>query len=287
MIDKDQYYTQRIARIAGNTPQAVNPGEVEQLYTAITSGDQSLMDQKYIGTERFSRLGAERVQTFLQYAEPLLGLPIEHASSYGTFAPTYQGLLKEGVSESGSEKPHRSLLIGATNSLAAYECERVLQSVFGDKAELLVIDVMGSKEFRDSMRNFMYASGSNIPLADGTLDSVQTNSLLDFHQLFGRRGSDHSFLRQSALKEAYRVLRPGGQLILVEPWDRYTNYGREYVQETVQDEIDTLGFSSFHLANATGFTQRSQVDDYFDDGLLAGNPNVVESTRYFALSAVK
>ncbi|HUS08241.1 MAG TPA: methyltransferase domain-containing protein [Bryobacteraceae bacterium] len=78
----------------------------------------------------------------------------------------------------------------------------------------LFLDDLPAQYSRPANVTFRTGSALSIPEADGEFDAVLMVMLL--HHLVGRSVAESWTNTQTALKEAMRVLRPGGKLILVE-----------------------------------------------------------------------
>ncbi len=76
-------------------------------------------------------------------------------------------------------------------------------------------------EFRLERQKFVYGEAFDLPFADNSFDSVFFIAVL--HHLPGKK------LRQQALAEAARVLKPGGVLIITN-WNRYQ---RQYIRYVI------------------------------------------------------
>lgn len=208
--------------------------------------------------EEALRLFQERRARFHHYAESILHLAPQ-ALSYGLQAPSYRAALLAYRKETKSGEAHKSLLIGALTIDTVQEYETVVHGVFPE-AQTAIIDLEGVETKKGN--NFSFASGLSTPFASNTFDTVHTNSIL--HHLEGALSDRKN--RIQLFQEAYRILRPGGMLIMVEanlPW--IYEMAPKKIPEQIRIDFDRAGLPSPTIRLATNFKSREGMSKWLMD----------------------
>lgn len=214
--------TERLSAVAGIAPEEVDSREVGVVYDHICG--EGFYDptsepviEKYIGPHAFNhyasesdvRTRSERTQIVAQNAEVVLG-ERSRAMSYGVALPYYITSLLEHKETYNGPSHHKALLLGALSPDTIEDFELALALTHAESSAF-VVDIEGNLTARPNQ--FVFGSGTELPFADNSLDSVHTNYLLHAFQ-----DGEYADLEgyKKLFDEIHRVLRPGGALIMVE-----------------------------------------------------------------------
>ena len=207
----------KIAEISGLPVKKIKEEEVLTLYYLNRKPsfprERRIIRKYFPKVKPGSRRYAEQRARFATYAEAWLDIPSEHIN-YATFIPSYWQALK--AQERFMKRTHtlprtyKALLLGSLSKLTTEPFEATTRAVF-PKSASFIIDLKGEETTSEW---FSFANALKLPFADSTFHSVQTNSLL--RMLRGRKDTSHEEDVRRLCREAYRVLMPGGMLMMAE-----------------------------------------------------------------------
>lgn len=215
-LREDLNYDRRIADITGIQPRQVRDREIYSFYNTYINDRENPADplfKKYLGnTENVDdfRVFQERGQQFAQLVEARLDLKPQ-SYSYGLFYPNYLRALNQ-YPDAKTKSDHTSLLVGALTPDTVQEYASCVKSVFS-KAKCLITDIEGVTTTKNSETQFVFGDAQKLPFRSGSIDTLHTNILLLHME---DPTSQNCGNEQSFFDEAQRVLKPGGQLLLVE-----------------------------------------------------------------------
>lgn len=193
---------------------------------------------------------SETCQTISQSMEFFEGtFPL--AMSYGLFMPSYQEALRD-QKERRDEKSetHTSLLLGALTPDTVREYAIAVRDVYAD-AKCHVIDIKGGKT-RGTLTeavDFHLGSALDLPFEDGTIDSVQTNFLID--HIEDKTISTVKGRHMEVFREAHRVLNTEGELVMIE-------IGKPYFEPMLYQ----VGFRDVTINDSEMFLTRRAMENF-------------------------
>lgn len=122
---------------------------------------------------------------------------------------------------------NNALLIGARSSVSAKAFTTLAGEVYETDNSYITDIRSGKDKKRPENGTFLYASGLHLPFLDETMHIVQTNYLLfmlyDSAVNLPPTPSDQAIMWKNLFQEAFRVLAPGGQLLMHEKVPGFAN----------------------------------------------------------------
>lgn len=265
--DFSKYWGAHMAIFRGEKPD-ISPSEYSTLINRL-EGKPS------------SRRGLlERHQSLGQAYEEL-NCNVATILSYGLHAPAYLHALQQLANDSNDKGKHRALLVGALTDETAIEFTAINKHVFPD-SETYIVDLEGEKT--KEIPGFLYANGLRLPFTDGSFSSFQTNALLHMLQ------SDYSntYAISLLLKEAHRVLRPGGKIIMCETHLDYI-FGNSMAVgiRHLKRIISKHGFTKLEVFPASRFRNSQDMHQFFRSSHGVPNIGIMEDVKTFLFTATK
>lgn len=278
VLFEDYIYRFRIAQLNGLPVKDVRETELTFLYRciihAIDFGDESPeadelvrkyllgdYDRNKVSSETEGRILGERVQQFCQQAEGLLD---EHprSASYGIYIPSYMPALVEHQMTYQLVGQPASLLLGALTQDTVYEFGATIHALYPD-ARCTVVDISGqdSRKVSPVMAQCVEGNALSLDVRPSTQDSVHSNYLLGYIGITGDSPIINRQQRDRVFSQAYKVLKPGGLLVMVE---------KNGLLEGAKRELDNIGFKEVSIEPAEMFKSRR-----FTDRFLRGTSTVI------------
>ncbi len=122
------------------------------------------------------------------------------------------------------------------------------QSLFTAADEYIGVDYAGEGHSHENEQIDVYYDGKTIPFPDNTFDSILASEVLE-----------HVFNLEDILKELYRVLKPGGKILITIPfaWKEHEipiDFGR-YTSFGFRNLLERNGFSVLHMDKSSNAVQ--------------------------------
>ncbi len=208
----------------------------------------------YLEDFRRPRVG-EDMQLLDQRTEVLLDISPPRVASYGLSLLSYRdGLREQSRREGGREVSHKALLLGAYTTDTIHEFAVTVRDVH-PTAECHVVDIEGHKTAEVSPDKVIFRQESALQLStpDAEMDSVHSNNLLRMLKDPLSKEQDFEENGRRIYKEARRVLRPGGVLLMVEN----NGIGRDFV-----DNLYEAGFGHVLIGPTRSFLRRKEMEQF-------------------------
>ncbi len=259
----DSQYRSRIAFLNDMSPSFVESGEVRFLAHAHRhfSATEPNLFRKYIGEDT-----PENEQMIHQFGLLSEGLSRKDSEllTYGLHGASYLlGLYKYSAGLGEDHSPKKSLLAGAMTTATINEYTAITDHVFpGSEHHVLDIDTRSIRQVcKSGAARLTEGDCFQMPYIDSSFDIVQSDHLISYISDSSRNKS-YDEICSSYFKNANRVLKPGGALIMV---DRIMpdKYLLEYEMELIEDAI---------MHNKVSRGVAKVTNDYLDwfKGRLAG-----------------
>ena len=122
------------------------------------------------------------------------------------------------------------------------------QSLFVNAGEYIGVDYAGEGHSHENEQIDIFYDGKIIPFPDNTFDSILASEVLE-----------HVFNLEEILKELFRVLKPGGKVLITIPfaWNEHeapTDFGR-YTSFGFRDLLERNGFAVLAMDKSSNFVQ--------------------------------
>jgi SAM-dependent methyltransferase len=136
-----------------------------------------------------------------------------------------------------------------TGKMMDFGCgSKPYKPLFVNATEYIGVDYQGEGHSHENEQIDVFYDGKTIPFADNTFDSILTSEVLE-----------HIFNVEDIVKELYRVLKPGGKILISTPfaWTEHempNDFGR-YTSVGMQALLTRNGFSILAMDKTTNYLQ--------------------------------
>ncbi len=247
------------------------------------SQKDSALYEKYLGQDIscVSEKNKEVLSKLYSYLQILNKLKSESSEdslfSYGIFAPTYLEELINYKNATNNSGDHKSLLIGALTTDTAQEYTGIVKSVF-NKAETSIIDIDNHLK---SVPGFQTMNGLETSFQDNIFDTVHTNFLLyqlhnESFENYKKESEDRDNNFNKFFKEQYRILKPGGKLIMVEGnlYEMLETTDINLIFKKLSESISDAGFKNIKIKPPKQFTNSRDLFAFTRSS--AGNQDIID-----------
>jgi len=270
--------TTRLLRLKTSSINNLNPAdisfaEIDEMITSLSKNEfNDELITKYLGEGANPKQDNEVSLKCQRYSQSLYKtgeyLSGQNILFYGRFLPTYYKELLNYKKINNSDN-HDSLLIGAFTEDTALDYQSTVKSIF-TKAKSLVIDIEADY-LKYKVPDFQIMDGLNTSFQDNSFDTIHTNALL--HQLkdVSKNNYDKFISIEKLFKETYRLLKPGGKIIMVEGdlKDTLSLVINSHIENVIKRLLTPIGFSNINVKPAEVFSDSSNIDRFMRNS--AGN----------------